>query len=116
MTLFKKNKEKSKEYLIGTCIINHNSSINKFINTLLYLYSPTRPISFVDTIEESYKFLEDLSNDFKSHLKCNKIINPLNGIINNKNAINDNHNDINKNQSKHDEDNYCFYSDSDKED
>ena len=97
LLFFKKNKEKSKDFLIGTSMVNHNNTVNNFINTLLYFYSPARPLEFVSSIQNAYNFLEDLSKDFRNGLRVNNLSNPFVS-----NIIAENNNDASKNNKNDD--------------
>lgn len=66
-TFFLKNYKIFEKYLYCSCMIIQNSFVRNCIKMVLNLYTPTKPISFVENDECAYVFFNKIKEEYKNN-------------------------------------------------
>ena len=56
--IFQEKKEKTKKYIIASCVIIEYNIVRQFVNLFFKAYDPIRPTRFVKDIEEGEEFIK----------------------------------------------------------
>jgi hypothetical protein len=56
--IFQEKKEKTRKYIIASCVIIEYNIVRQFVNLFFKAYDPIRPTRFVKDIEEGEEFIK----------------------------------------------------------